>query len=394
MAWPNPVYPGQPILASQFNSLLAALSVWGGNVSAQGFGLADASSVAYRTANASWQEWQWAAMAGPAAAQDTLCLQVNTRSSAAGADSWSTVLSVSAQTGALTISAPFSFTTLGIATVARQQLSVGAALDIYSGSANSPTVPTIRANSNALMLNAFGSASLYLNYDSGAGGVLFCNGAGAAVGRVDAAGNVACGGVATPRQQLSVGAALDLYTAGTANNPSTNSIRAAAGGGLAIQSSGSTSLYLQWDTGTGGVIFGNGALLQVASISGAGILSCTGLSIPKFNGQSVFVTVGPLSNATGTVVSNGGLLVFFLFATCWVTTAGVIYGVNFNIDGTTRCTLKMFFNEANAHRTLPPQIWAGRLSAGTHTVSFTASNAAVNSDNGDFFQVYAIELPI
>ncbi len=76
-------------------------------------------------------------------------------------------------------------------TTARQQLSVGAGLDIYSGNANTPTVASIRALSSGghLGINAFGSGALILNGDTGTGGVNFCSGsAGTVVASVSNAG--------------------------------------------------------------------------------------------------------------------------------------------------------------------------------------------------------------
>lgn len=54
----------------------------------------------------------------------------------------------------------------------RQQLSIGPHLDLYSGPANSPSQPSIRASAaNSLILNAIGNGATYLNFDGGSGGV-------------------------------------------------------------------------------------------------------------------------------------------------------------------------------------------------------------------------------
>lgn len=59
----------------------------------------------------------------------------------------------------------------------RQQLSVGANLDLYSGNLNSPTRPSIRASgANNLIVNAFDTGSVFFNFDGGTGGTRFHNG--------------------------------------------------------------------------------------------------------------------------------------------------------------------------------------------------------------------------
>lgn len=59
----------------------------------------------------------------------------------------------------------------------RQHLSIGSRLDLYTGNANSPTVPSIRGSSaDNLVVNAHGSGATYINHDSGSGGVRFHNG--------------------------------------------------------------------------------------------------------------------------------------------------------------------------------------------------------------------------
>lgn len=69
---------------------------------------------------------------------------------------------------------------IGIAGTARQQLSIGPDLDLYSGGTNSPTRPSIRAGSaDNLAINAYGSGSVRINFDSGTGGVRFHDGTSA-----------------------------------------------------------------------------------------------------------------------------------------------------------------------------------------------------------------------
>ena len=66
-------------------------------------------------------------------------------------------------------------------TTARQQLSVGANVDIYSGTVNSPTTNSIRGASTGMVISAIGANPLWLNLDGG-NLVKFGNGAGAGSG--------------------------------------------------------------------------------------------------------------------------------------------------------------------------------------------------------------------
>lgn len=59
----------------------------------------------------------------------------------------------------------------------RQHVSIGEFLDLYSGSINSPTVPSIRASSaNNLILSAYDNGALFINNDGGTGGLRIHNG--------------------------------------------------------------------------------------------------------------------------------------------------------------------------------------------------------------------------
>lgn len=61
----------------------------------------------------------------------------------------------------------------------RQQLSIGADLDLYSGSTNNPTRPSVRGSGNDnLILSAANNGDVYFNFDGGSGGVRFHGGAG------------------------------------------------------------------------------------------------------------------------------------------------------------------------------------------------------------------------
>src|SRR5579883_286948 len=107
-SWPS-VSSQTPALAAQYNALSAAIASWLGPVSAAGNLLTDLPSAGLRTTNASWQEFQVAAVAGANQAADTFQIQYNTRTNPAGSDSWSSVLSVAAQTGALNVAVGVTF---------------------------------------------------------------------------------------------------------------------------------------------------------------------------------------------------------------------------------------------------------------------------------------------
>ena len=147
MAWPSTVTAGvTPILATQFNDLIASLEAWGGDVSAAGFALSDLAAASFTTTNAAigWEEFQWIAIAGASQSLDSLALQYNARITSGGADSWQPVLSVGVATGAITISSAVVFTGgvsgLGLATVAYS----GA----YSDLSGVPTIPAAQVNSD------------------------------------------------------------------------------------------------------------------------------------------------------------------------------------------------------------------------------------------------------
>ena len=87
----------------------------------------------------------------------------------------------------------------------RQELSVGAFLDLYSGSVNNPTRPSIRASSlNNLIISPYDTGNLYLNYDGGSGETRFHNGSSATeLMRLTGAGNLGVG-TNNPTERLDV----------------------------------------------------------------------------------------------------------------------------------------------------------------------------------------------
>lgn len=87
----------------------------------------------------------------------------------------------------------------------RQQMSLGANLDLYSGGSNSPTRPSIRGSAaDNLVLNASSAGAVYFNFDGGTGGVRFHDGtSGGEVMRIDNDGDVGIGTTA-PTSKLTV----------------------------------------------------------------------------------------------------------------------------------------------------------------------------------------------
>ena len=109
MAWPSPVTAGQAVLASQFDSIVTALSTWGGAASAAGYPLNDLPSIGLHSTNASWQEFQLVVSAGGSQSADVLNLQYNARTSSGGSDSWSSFASIAVSSGAITLPGALTF---------------------------------------------------------------------------------------------------------------------------------------------------------------------------------------------------------------------------------------------------------------------------------------------
>ena len=124
---------------------------------------------------------------------------------------------------------------VGIGTwVARQQLSVGNFLDIYSGAANTPSGASIRGTGGTgLALNTGGGSTLLFNVDSGTGGYAFYNGGGGIVTVIANNGNIGIGTSVLavynlPTNSLSVTGNASIGNATYANT-------AAPGHGLLVQ---------------------------------------------------------------------------------------------------------------------------------------------------------------
>ena len=177
--------------------LITGTATMGGNLNiVNGQYISGSGSIFFTTTNAtSWQEFRLLDSAGGTAPADALLFQYNTRSASGGTDSWLTALSVSAQTGVAT----FTNSVAIAGGTARQQLSVGSGLDLYTNSASqSPTVPSIRGGVAALVINCMPTGAIFFNYDTGAGcPTNFCNGSGGVTASISSGGAASFAGVAS-----------------------------------------------------------------------------------------------------------------------------------------------------------------------------------------------------
>jgi hypothetical protein len=416
--------------STDWNSFNNTWKNWNAAVNANGNALLMGSApIQFNTSNASptWQEFQIITASGASVSQDALIVSVNQRMTTGGADSFLPSILVYGVSGtvefvrAVMFDSPVTLT--GATLLANLNLNgmnvtgngtflgsltfAGALASVVNLSLQTPNVATSSANNNSPLENWSGT---YWNGSASATDtwqVQDVLGAGANPASTLTFSHTGSSGAASvqmprlgvgtaARQQFSVGSYLDLYSALASNSPSVPSIRGVVSGSLGhifLNGWGTGgAVFLNYDLGTGGVYFCDGAAGLVASMSNAGVLTCTGLSIPKFGTQQPFSTPGPLSSATGTFTAHGGLMIFFLIATGYCTGSGTT-GVFFNIDGTAQIPVVMFINETLSHKALPPRIFMARPAAGTHSASFTAFNGSFAADGGDFFQCFALELP-
>jgi len=168
--------------------LITGTATMGGNLNiVNGQFISGSGSFFFTTSNAaSWQEFRMLDSTGGTAPADALTFQYNTRSTSGGTDNWLPAITVSAQTGV----ASFANSVAIAGGTARQQLSVGSGLDLYTNAnPQSPTVPSIRGGVAALVINCMPTGAIFFNYDTGTGcPVNFCNGAGGTVATISSAG--------------------------------------------------------------------------------------------------------------------------------------------------------------------------------------------------------------
>lgn len=166
----------------------------------------------------------------------------------------------------------------------------GGGISFIRSSNNQPaTAPNANAriDSNGDIVFSPGSTGgTFLSWDSGTSGTHFGSGTSTEVGHVDSAGNayfngtLGCGGNATFYGGLSVsGLAMfntvrigNMWTLGTRS--SGGDINADAANMFINATGAAGGVYFNWDKGTSGVHFGNGAGALVAQIDAAGVFSC------------------------------------------------------------------------------------------------------------------------
>lgn len=147
---------------------------------------------------------------------------------------------------------PMNVVVNGLLTIGSHRLHVG---DL--GSVGSS--PSIGSDGASLDLSCSTTGWLTLNWTSGPGGVVhFGNGAGGSVGSVDTAGNAIFNGSIS-----ACNGNISLSYSGSARV-------AASTGNLVLDAGGTSSVLFNYFTGTGGVVFLNGAGGQVGSIDNLG----------------------------------------------------------------------------------------------------------------------------
>lgn len=203
---------------------------------------------------------------------------------------------------------------VGIQSTARQQLSVGAGIDIYSGAANSPAVASIRGTANNLFLNPANAGSTLINFDTGAGGagLLFGNGAGANSGA-----SVNLAGLATFLGLALSGALTGTMGGGTAYTPVVTTNGAGGISGLTVTAASSIRV--------GPLIFISYQIsFNVVAAAGTAIFVTTPVAAAAIGLQALACVVNDL---TGAIQGNGA---FISGATAQVThnlQGGVVFPV-------------------------------------------------------------------
>jgi hypothetical protein len=182
-------------------------------------------------------------------------------------------------------------------------ITAGAAVSIGVRGSGIPWqtgVANINSDGTNVVFNpAHGAFAIYLSYDQGTGGVKFGNGAQGVVGTVDSVGNATFNGTLTAgKGNLRIG---DRATGGpwTSGSPNINS----DGNALLLNGVGAAGIiYFNWDDGTGGAVFGNGAGQKAVSISSAGFVDIVG----GLNAAGIWSGAGTSANIGGGWTSTHG----------------------------------------------------------------------------------------
>jgi excisionase family DNA binding protein len=195
-------------------------------------------------------------------------------------------------------------------TTPRQQLSIGSYLDIYSGSENSPTVPSIRASSlDNLILNSYSTGSIYFNYDTGVGtgGEIFGNGNGAQVGSIDQHGYLTMNGTGTFGTNALINGAgssyfnggnLGIGTAVPGNGELVINQPNNTGNIFSASSSGTTDFVITNSGNVGIGTTGPGGTLSVVTSNATGTGSSAGINL----------TANSLTNGDGMNISSNSIV--------------------------------------------------------------------------------------
>lgn len=223
------------------------------------------------------------------------------------------------------LSTPNTFTAAqtinGAITVAGgANLNGGVAASIYYLTTTTPS-STWNSDSVSTFIDSGGTGRLLLNYNHNPGGIGFGNdGAGTPVVSFDPWGD------ATFKGAITAGSGHILIGDRTGGNQvGPCNINASIGDLFLNAAAGAGKVYFNWDQGTGGVIFGNGATAQVGSIDNTGNATFNG-TISACNGNISLSYPGSarVAASTGNILLDAGGANAILF-NYFTGTGGVVF---------------------------------------------------------------------
>lgn len=103
--------------------------------------------------------------------------------------------------------------------------------------------------------------------------------------------------------------------------------------------------------------------------------------------QVVFQGPGPLPVEAKFNAEGDGVVVFYLAATAYSTTAGNLLTVELVVDGEVIGAASTYTNEAESHKAILPIFIPYPLTAGTHIISLQVNGENVVADGNDYFNV-------
>ena len=353
----------------------------------------------FNTSNVTWQEFQLITVKGSSAANDQLAIQYNTRSSSGGSDSWGSVFTIAAQTGALALNTATALN--GAVTLNAgmnlngQTLSGNATLSgslTFNGAVAHNATLTLDATATATSSNNYGSEKatfLSSYYNSGAQTdtwVLYANVTGGAAPTsaltVSHTGGSTSGVYPLIIQQTAQ-APLDLWNATTGGTPSTGSHwRLFADN---VGRGGGSLTFGVYDVANSRLAFGidnSGNATFIAKIN-----------TTLWNLQAVMGDTPGGLPVSASFTTHGGTVWITVSGSGYAATAGTIIGATISVDGTTRSTMKIFANAATTHLAFVPVTFIlSGLTAGSHTIAIAALSGTT-TDTNDFYNVDIIEFP-